>query len=480
MQGYFFELGYLLTICTLCIAAGIMLILHKEIRISPLIVLVFGLVALYGISIIYAVDREHALLEALRISCLLPFSLIVSTLKFEERLSLLRLWTWIGALLVIIGVVFHLERKERLESTIEYANSLAILLLVALMVCLFFYLKERRFAQALVLVILGTGLLLTLSRAVWVLWGIALIASFISFPEMRNRRNMMIIGFAHLGSFLVAAFIKQDLLFFWHRVKSIQPDTAELQIRTVYWSDSLLIIRDYWWGGTGGGGWRLLQHEYQSKAYFVKYVHNHYLQIAMDIGIIGLGFFLFFMIWFYIKAWKQRTNVQLSIDQKYWSKSIIILVSVILLHAGFDFDLSFPLIFGILLFLISSVMDGEFTKVHKLSGLSLVLIGGVLISISGFALIISIGYQQKELGIRSAAESHWDEAHQHFSDAKRLLPWSHTTLYEYAKSYVLQGNHSRDLQDYYAAQVELEAALKRAPLEKIYQELKKDLEKVNQ
>jgi cbb3-type cytochrome oxidase subunit 3 len=351
--------------------------------------------------------------------------------------------------------------------------------LVAWLLCLFFYLKERRSVQLFLLLILGTGILLTFSRAVWVLWGIATVTSLVCLPELRNRRNLLKVGFTHILSCLTAALIKQDLLFFWHRVTSIQPDTAELQIRTVYWRDSLPIIRDYWWGGTGGGGWSLLQYGYQSKQYYVKYVHNHFLQMALDIGVVGLALFIILIVWFYFRAWKQGSNSLASKEQVYWFKSVVIVVSVILLHAGFDFDLSFPLVFGILLCLMSIVTDGDAVQVFKPSQIPFVLVGVVLIPLSLFSIFISFGYQQKEHGIRSAAEGRWDDAHQYFSRAKGLLPWSHSVSYESAKSYVLQGNLSRNLQDYHAAQMELEAAVKRAPLEKMYQDLMKDLEKVN-
>lgn len=51
------------------------------------------------------------------------------------------------------------------------------------------------------------------------------------------------------------------------------------------------MIRDFGWGGMGGGGWSLLQHEYQSQEYFVRFIHNHYLQVLLDVGVIG------FVLW---------------------------------------------------------------------------------------------------------------------------------------------------------------------------------------
>ncbi|WJH37106.1 O-antigen ligase family protein [Paenibacillus sp. CC-CFT747] len=48
------------------------------------------------------------------------------------------------------------------------------------------------------------------------------------------------------------------------------------------------MIRDYWLRGAGGGGWSVQYYQYASKDYYVKYVHNQYLQVALDIGVFGL------------------------------------------------------------------------------------------------------------------------------------------------------------------------------------------------
>lgn len=106
------------------------------------------------------------------------------------------------------------------------------------------------------------------------------------------------------------------------------------------------MIRDYWWGGTGGGGWNVLVHMYRSQDYYVKFVHNHFVQITLDIGIFGLLVFMGWLVIFYSTAIMRLKH--LGSQESLWSKGILLIVTTMLLHAGFDFDLTYPFLIGLL------------------------------------------------------------------------------------------------------------------------------------
>ncbi|KIL39974.1 hypothetical protein SD70_16435 [Gordoniibacillus kamchatkensis] len=479
-QGFFVETAYLPLLTVLWLGFGVAVTFFKSGKLSIVPVLIALMAILYGISASYGADREQAMLETAKLSLLLPFALLFSWLPEWRRWHLLRVIPWIGAGLTAAGALLHLERKGRLESFLEYANALAILLLVALLICLFLYMKESRVRDLLLLAANGAGLLLTFSRSVWVLWLVSVLAVLLLFPELRKRKPLVFVGLGHLSSWLLASAVKRDPLFFVQRVKSIQPEASELQIRLIYWRDSLNIVRHSWWRGTGGGGWGMLQHLYQSQAYYVKYVHNQYLQILLDTGIPGLLVWLALIAVFYETAGKAAFRADGQGERKYWAKASLLLVSVMLLHAGFDFDLSFPL----LLFLLVGMMLMP-ESVHR-PAISL-RPPGVRIGLGVLSLCVAVigfwfagGYLEKVEGVNLVLAGKLQEAGIHLQSAENTLPWSHSAKYESAKRYVLLGNTTKDRTYYEAARAELKAALKLAPQDELYASLLNDLNKAMQ
>ncbi|WP_028612344.1 O-antigen ligase family protein [Paenibacillus harenae] len=466
-QGYFTETAFLVSNLCLFIGLIVILCLKREwvFSITHLFILLF--VAGYWIAVLYAADVEQAVLEAERVTGLLPLSLLVAMIPQAQLTRLYQMWPKIGALLTIAGILFGMERNGRLESTLEYANALAIFLLVNILVCLFSFLEERRLVHVVLMSINAVGLLLTFSRSVWVLWLVMICLAAIWFAELRKRSLWVPIGLAHLSGLGIALLIKGDGLFFWQRVSSIQSKTSEFQIRLVYWKDSIGMIRDYWRGGTGGGGWSLLVHQYQSQDYFVRFLHNHFVQVAVDLGVFGL---LLFAGWLGIYYWTAIRRVRKSIDETaLWTKGAILLVTAMLLHAGFDFDLTFPFLFGVLACL--TVPWGGKMYTARLPGRILGLVlpaAAAVVCLSGW---LAVGYGGYWTANSYVKEERFVEAQATFAKAERLLPWSSTVLYGSAKGYVKQGNETGESFYYRLAEKKLRQAHEMLPDQVLYMNL---------
>ncbi len=443
-QGYFSEIAFFSVNLILFAGVAFMIGLKRELTVSWVHLIIFVFVAGYWIAVLYAVDVEQAILEAGRVSGLLPLSLLIMMIPDDRLARLYRIWPWIGALLTIAGIMLGLERNGRLESTFDYANALAIILLVNIGVCLLSYLQERRITHAVLLTVNAVGLLLTFSRSVWAT-----------------------IGLAHLCSLVIALAIRGDRLFFWQRVSSIQSKTSEFQIRLVYWRDSLGMIRDHWWGGGGGGGWSVLLPLYRSQDYYVKYVHNHFVQVTLDIGIFGL---LVFAVWLAFFYWSAIVRlVRANNENSLWTKGALLLVTVMVLHAGFDFDLTYPYLFGMLIGLTVPM----FRKTYPIRvsgravGLAAPAVAGI-VCLWGW-LAVGYGYNQKaDYYVRSGQLA---EAQETFAQAEQMLPWSSWVLYGEAKGYVLEGNASGDVSNYRLAEEKLRLAHKMVPHQTGYTDL---------
>lgn len=475
-HGFFYELENVLMLFILSLVLLVVILVDKkvEINIFQILLLLFSLN--YWIAIFYAQDHELALEEALKVTCMGQIGFLAAGIKFEYKLKLLKVCVWVGSGVVIIGVLFNLYRQNRLESTLEYANTLAIFLLFTGILCILFYLKERKFYYLLNLVLQISGLLLTLSRSVWILWIGGILLLFLTYKILRTREHLLKFGIVHLSGLLLAILIKWDIFFFLNRVQSIQTKASELQIRFVYWKDSLAMIRDHWLFGSGGGGWSVLLPEYSSPIYYVKYVHNQYLQIFMDTGLIGLLIFVIYIVVFYKESWKEISNNN---ENKFWAQGIAIALTYILLHASFDFEFSFPLMLGILS--LTTIISTQATNIKIFGKKPLFIVGIATVSaLMVFTGWLTIGFSLKQRGEHYVnTQSNLEDASQYFAKAEVFLPWSSKVHYDAAKGYVLLGNKTNNEDYYKKAILEINQAIQLSPKQSLYQTLLDDLNQEN-
>lgn len=470
-QGYFYEVPLLTFQILLYLVVLLQMVRCKDMNWHPVQWLLLLFCMLYGFVIPFAVDKEQAALEAFKVSVLLPVSFITLQLKPAYHAAIFKIWSWMGAVLVVIGLLFQLERKGRLESAFQYANTLAIFLLICILISILLYLSTARRSYLILLAIHGTGLFLTFSRSVWIIWLVMLVFLWVVYKKEMTLSRTKGILLAHIGSLFAAMLWKKDPLFFLSRVQSIQPKADEFQIRIVYWKDSFRMMRDYFWFGSGGGGWSTLQHIYQSRDYYVKYIHNQYIQILLDIGVWGLLLFLSMIVWFLFhnsKKFRQPGDI--------WNKAFLVLAVPFFIHAAFDFDLSFPVVFAMLVFIISaSFAENAQKSVLLLPGkLGIGVVCSVMLV---FLTLFGYGYAYKQAGMKLVQENRLEEAQLSFQEAKRAIPWASTFYYESAKAYVRLGNESGKKEDFYKAYTEIKMALQLVPQHYLYQSLWNDLSK---
>ncbi len=121
---------------------------------------------------------------------------------------------------------------------------------------------------------------------------------------------------------------------------------TEWQARLAYYKGALRLIRDYPLLGVGAGGWQIVCEQYVGL--YTKYVHNYFLQILCDVGLIGFITFVSFIgsvIYAFVKA-----------KSKDWHALVIILS--IMMHSLIDVGMHFQLI-AIIFFLYCGMITKE-------------------------------------------------------------------------------------------------------------------------
>lgn len=202
------------------------------------------------------------------------------------------------------------------------------------------------------------------------------------------------------------------------------------------------IVKDYPINGAGAGGWNALYHQYQDYLSFTTEAHNHFIQVWVEAGTIGLIAFL--AMWGLLILTTYRVYNQEK-KQKNLNGQILIwgtFTAAIALgfHAAMDFDLSLAaiaLLLWILFALISAascfneetVKITALNRVHPIFNIGIAAICVLLLFICGSCY--HIGYKhavkaatamQAMTPDKSAEEQneHFQTAVEHYEKAVRL------------------------------------------------------------
>ena len=293
----------------------------------------------------------------------------------------------------IFYICYHgLYKGFRVFGNIGYANSYAVLLLIGLYLNKFR--EEDKFTD-IIETILFIGLLFTGSRTTIILSLIYIIYKVYRDKKYNNTKIILSLESIALGTLLyiildklklIAIFIVPLILIFYiliknvkfkdklyyalgvlliigmfiinsntfNRLKNITLNNGTLQERLVYYEDSINSIIKH----PLGNGINMFQYKLFDNAtafYDVKYIHNSYLQIAYDAGIINLIIFLAVIVIGLLKLIKNKNT-----DRNY----LILAYLTILIHSVLDFDLSFST-FPVILVMLVVLGDVEILDKKK-------------------------------------------------------------------------------------------------------------------
>ena len=361
----------------------------QYIRVDYLTFYLLGFMLLYILSIFYGVNEEGAVQEAIRVSGYLPAFLVGIYLTerqrryLEDAIIVSAVFVCIMGLAAFLGIIDMQGAiyEGRIQSTIGYANTTGLYFLLAIVTCVN-TLKQvdnankgrhRFFVGAFY--ILACGLILAFSRGVFLLamftacfalfskwWiqektvkvqcifivGLAIMVSLILIIVeiiwvgalaillgvilcLNANKICMRCGWKILWIIpimIVVAFIQGAHISL--RIGWFVP--TEWQARIGYYKGAMNMISDYPIWGAGARSFELLWQTYIVD--YTKYVHNYYLQILCDVGLVGFGFFLVFIMGII------RSLIQTVHKNEY----TFIMIAIILLHALVDVGFHFQLI----------------------------------------------------------------------------------------------------------------------------------------
>ena len=325
---------------------------------------IFLICFMYGFSTIWAIDSGMSFIGFLKF---LPISLYLLAIQQDKESNIIDILPLFASILVVISLIgMHISFAEnyfsvagRLAGFFQYPNTFAIFLVV----CELLLISKQRFKiiDYIYLIILIIGLLYTGSRTASIVALCSNIALIVfKFKNSQNKKYYLLLFSVLVVSIVVVLIFNKDIL---NRYMSISVLESTFIGRILYWIDALPLLIKYPFG-MGYLGYSYIQASIQTGVYTVKYIHNDFLQLFLDIGLIPAIIFIVAIIHILFKK------------DVHFSKKIII--SSICLHSFFDFNLQFIAVF-LLLILLCNEKSEKVIVINKKLGLTYCILATIIL-----------------------------------------------------------------------------------------------------
>jgi hypothetical protein len=227
-----------------------------------------------------------------------------------------------------------LDYLHRVSSSFTHANDFGayLVVIIAIAISLLFCrntsLKQKILLSAITL-LLGWSLMATGSRGAWLGFLIAVVYLVIN----KSKKSVVVILLLLvISGFFMPNYVK-DRFSDFAKIKERQGTVWE---RLKLWSGTVNMIKDHPFLGSGANTYTRNFPRYKPKDYpDVRYTHNSYLQMASEIGIVGAGTFIVFLIMLIGHAQRSIKNMEVGLDR---NLLIGLLAGIVgfLFHCGVD------------------------------------------------------------------------------------------------------------------------------------------------
>jgi len=263
---------------------------------------------------IWSVDRFTALVGFWHFAPAMLWSWLVFQMDQEEKRDLIGIVPLAGAAMVAVSVLalvsehtaHFLWQAGRLGGTFQYSNTCALFLLLGLSVTAQTRGDRRRFVVAAILL---AGILLTGSRSVLILTIVWAMAKTFTHKELRRPTLYLGIGAVICGCFYVLVTGSFQNM---GRILTLFTNHSTILGRLLYLKDGARLVLRFPFG-MGWQGYYYVQPMYQHGVYTTRYVHNDYMQIALDLGVIPAVIVIGYLVWQLMKGRQARERKELMI-----------------------------------------------------------------------------------------------------------------------------------------------------------------------
>lgn len=295
----------------------------------------------YLLSCLWAVDRGIAVWGVVKFLPLAPFALCSYQITPKERIRVLEDIPWIGAVMTVVSFTLQyipaftdsFSVAGRLAGLFQYPNTFACFLLLGLELLLLGKDTVQPFwLRTICGTILLFGVLQAGSRTIHVFVVPALTVCLI--VRKGKPALYLTLGTVIGGTLLSVLASLLGSSTGVDRVLEISTGASTFLGRLLYWKDALPVIAKHPLG-LGYLGYYITQGSFQTGVYSVRWVHNDFLQLLLDVG------------------WIPALLAVIAVVRALFSKRLDALRRIVLLtllaHCMMDFDLEFVSMYFVVL-----------------------------------------------------------------------------------------------------------------------------------
>ncbi len=215
------------------------------------------------------------------------------------------------ASLIWVDTAMFSDIEARVIGTFDNPNVFGEFLIIVLPIAIALFATRKGFVKYLSLfsaLAMGAALIFTYSRGAWLGFALAIVVFLVLYDEIWAKIGVVGLAFS---PFLVQ-FVPASIL---NRVTSIGniADTST-SYRVSIWQGTIRMLEHFWPSGIGSGSTAFLSvyPAYAlSGASYAQHAHNLYLQIATEMGVVGICVFLCIVLYFFKMTLNTYKNIQM-------------------------------------------------------------------------------------------------------------------------------------------------------------------------
>lgn len=396
---------------------------------------------------------------------LLYFILVNNFITFSKLERLVLYIVTMGTIISFIGIIGYFNKNILLSlwpyasfstftTTSHFAGYIGIIFPLSLAMSPYSNMRKKTyfiFSSA----VIATSVLFCQDRGGWVQFLSAVISLiiFINFSGFLKRKWLTLLFVLILVIWAVSFYGFQPIIKRLEPIFTLQfgsSPEATIWQRWIYWKDTLRMIKSHPFFGTGIGTFSIAYPLFRSPEVvnLVNYAHQDFLQLASEMGLVGLAVFAWILLAFF-KLGLNIIKTKIASSRKMQIAGSLAGVFGLLVYSFYDFNLHIPsnaVAFIILFatvpaFLISqdSVIKNKFQINLKLNFFSRIVIFLISIYFITFIAISIIkphlAYLHYEKGQVFEEGLEWDKAIEEYNEAKRLDPTDSSYYYALGKIY---------------------------------------------
>ncbi len=279
--------------------------------------------------------------------------------------------SFIGIIAYVLGVngyelVNTIDGARVLQGVFGYANTMALFSGIGIVLAAYYRTlnKDYKFVHECILIINAVAFLLTKSLFGFAALILAVLVTL--FIRFKGSRKYILISAGIIAIVVLGIFLTDNEEVFLR---------STVASRLIYWQDALKVIIKYPLG-IGVHNWESIQYGVQTADYSVKYVHNGFIQLLLDGGILAFAVLTLLIVYGYIGLIKKYTEKKNELHL-----CLTTIFTLIVAHSFVDINFAY----GIVWFMIGLILT--FSRTEEVVKSKLV-IPIILIAISMIAIIV--------------------------------------------------------------------------------------------